>query len=97
MPNFDNKWTVDSVALMASEEHGGQGSRALRITPPSKPATSAEMRGIQKRQQRREMMSIRCPPRSAVVVGAAVCPTNFLSEISEEKRPQNFGEDTPDG
>lgn len=82
---------------MASEEHGGQGSRALRITPPSKPATSAEMRGIQKRQQRREMMSIRCPPRSAVVVGAAVCPTNFLSEISEEKRPQNFGEDTPDG
>ena len=29
---------MDSVALMASEEHGGQGSRALRITPPSKPA-----------------------------------------------------------
>ena len=42
-------------------------------------------------------MSIRYPPRPAVVVGAAVCPTNFLLEVSEVKRPQNFGEDTPDG
>lgn len=40
-------------------------------------------------------MSIRYPLKPALVVGADVCLTNFL-EVSQEKRPQNFGEDAPD-
>ena len=36
-------------------------------------------------------------PRPAAVARAAACATNFLLEVSEEKRSQNFGEDTRDG
>ena len=71
--SFDNEWTVDSVALMASKNTVARGLEPSGSTPSRKPPRWAEMLRIQNRKQRREAISISVPKTSCSGEGCSLC------------------------